>query len=122
MKTKKKKSNIIKLCLILLDLLLIYNLYFANFFIEGRAALVSGTKRQSVSHNIPISNRTITSSTTTSSSPSFTNVEHIRRYSLSRTHSEQLSNSESGTSTPSTSRRTSTSETNERPRRGLELT
>jgi hypothetical protein len=73
-----------------------------------------------VSHNIPTTtNRPITSSTTTASSPSFSDVEHIQRYSLSRTHSEQPSSNESGTSTPSTSRRTSISDGNETPRRGL---
>jgi hypothetical protein len=99
-----------------LYLLLIINFYF----IQGRAALVSGPKRQSITNNIPTSNRSITTSTTTSSSPSFSNIENIRRYSLSRTLSEQPTDSVSGTSTPSTSRRTSTSETiNEGSRRGL---
>jgi hypothetical protein len=104
----------------LLDLLLISNLLW-KFFIQGRAALVSGSKRQSITNNIPINNRLITSSSTTASSPSFSNIENIRRYSLSRTQSEQPSNSGSGTSTPSTSRRTSTSDNNERARRGLWL-
>ncbi len=78
---------------------------------------MSGPKRQSISQNLPINNRPITTSTTTASSPSFDNVERIRRYSLSRTHSEQPSNSESTTSTPSTSRRPSI-DNNERIRRG----
>ncbi|UJR31410.1 hypothetical protein I4U23_018903 [Adineta vaga] len=84
----------------------------------GRAALVSGLKRQSINSTIPTSNRLITSSTTTSSTPSFTTAEHIRRYSLTRTHSEQASNNDSESSTPSSSsRRTSTSETNEKTQR-----
>ncbi|CAF1149757.1 unnamed protein product [Adineta ricciae] len=83
----------------------------------GRAALVSGPKRQSISHNIPVNNRLITSTTTTSSTPSFSNVEHARRYSLSRTHSEQPSKEGSESSTPSSSRRTSTSDTNEKSQR-----
>jgi hypothetical protein len=90
------------------------------FFIQGRAALVSGPKRQpSTSQNIPINNRSITSSTTTASSPSFSNVENIRRYSISRTNSEQPANSESGPSTPTRSRHPSTSDSQERIRRGL---
>ena len=84
----------------------------------GRATLISGPKRQSISHQIPIGNRSITATSTTASSPSFSNIEHIRRYSLSRTHSEQPSNSGSRTSTPSNSRRTSTSDSAERLRSG----
>ena len=60
------------------------------FSIQGRATLISGSKRQPISQNIPV----------TTSSPTLANVEHIRRYSLSRTHSEQASNNASGTSTP----------------------
>lgn len=60
------------------------------FSIQGRATLVSGSKRQPISQNIPA----------TTSSPTLVNVEHIRRYSLSRQHSEQASNNASGTSTP----------------------
>jgi hypothetical protein len=44
-------------------------------------------------------------------------VENIRRYSISRTHSEQPANNESGASTPSTSRRPSISDSHERIRR-----
>ncbi|CAF0866820.1 unnamed protein product [Adineta steineri] len=84
----------------------------------GRATLVSGPKRQSISQAVSMNNRLITSSTTTSSTPSFSNIEHIRRYSLSRTHSEQPSNNVSEASTPSSSsRRTSVSETTEGLRR-----
>lgn len=55
---------------------------------------------------------------TSVSSASFSNVEHIRTYSLSRTHSEHLSHTSSGSSTPtSASRRTSVSDANERIRR-----
>ncbi len=78
-------------------------------FIQGRAALISGPKRQPISQNIPINNRSITSTSTSASSPSFSNVEHIRSYSLSRTYSDQ--------SPPTTSRRTSVSDTNEKSRR-----
>jgi hypothetical protein len=78
-------------------------------FIQGRAALISGPKRQPISQNIPINNRSIASTSTSASSPSFSNVEHIRSYSLSRTYSDQ--------SPPTTSRRTSVSDTNEKSRR-----
>ncbi len=75
-----------------------------------------------MSHNIPTTtttNRSITASTTTASSPSFTDAEHIQHYPLLRTNSEQPANNESVTSTPSSSRRTSTSDGNETPRIGL---
>jgi hypothetical protein len=90
-------------------------------FIQGRAALISGPKRQSINQNIPISNinRSIASTPTFASSPSFSNIAHIRSYSLSRTHSDQSSRVGSGSSTPATSRRTSVSDTNEKSRRSL---
>lgn len=80
---------------------------------SGRATLVSGPKRQSTTQNAPISNIN-RNSVTTASSPTFGAVENIRRYSLSRTHSDQNSQNPSRTSTPSRSRRTSTSDSKER--------
>ncbi len=101
---------------------------FASFFfvhsvlfIQGRAALISGPKRQPVTQNIPIMNRAITSNSASASSPSFSNVEHIRSYSLSRAHSDQPSHTSSGSSIPTTTRRTSISDTNEKSRRSLKL-
>ncbi len=82
-------------------------------FIQGRAALISGPKRQPIHQNPPTTNRSIAASTTSASSPSFSNIEHIRSYSLSRTHSEQSSHTGSGSLTPTTSRRTSILDTNE---------
>jgi len=83
----------------------------------GRAALISGPKQQPVSQNIPITNRSIASNSTSASSPSFSSVDHIRSYSLSRTRSNQTSRIGSGISTPSNSRRTSISDINEKSRR-----
>lgn len=87
-------------------------------FIQGRAALISGPKRQPISHNVPITNRSIMSNSATASSPNFSNIQHIRSYSLSRTYSDQPSYSGSGGTTPSSSRRASISEKNEKSRRG----
>ncbi|CAF3669030.1 unnamed protein product [Rotaria sp. Silwood1] len=84
----------------------------------GRAALISGSKRHPVSPNIPITNRSINLNSTSASSPTFSNIEHIRSYSLSRTHSEQSSNIGSNSSIASASRRTSMSDVKEKSRRG----
>ncbi|CAF2066649.1 unnamed protein product [Rotaria magnacalcarata] len=82
----------------------------------GRAALISGAKRYPASQNIPISNRSASSNS--ASSPTFDNVEHIRSYSLSRTHSDQSPNmSHLLSSIPLTNRRTSTSDVKEKSRR-----
>ncbi|CAF2752319.1 unnamed protein product [Rotaria sp. Silwood2] len=83
-----------------------------------RAALISGSKRQPVSQNIPIRNRTVTSNSTSASSPTFSNIEHIRSYSLSRTHSDQSSHMGISSSIASASRRTSMSDVKEKSRRG----
>ncbi|CAF4276666.1 unnamed protein product, partial [Rotaria sp. Silwood2] len=83
----------------------------------GRAALVSGPPRQSISQKISNNNRLITSSTTTASSPSLSTIEQTSHYPSSNNRSEQPSNNGSGASTPSTSRRTSTSDSNEITRR-----
>lgn len=88
-----------------------------NCFIQGRAALISGLKREPV---IP-TNRPISSTSTSASSPSFSNVEHTRSYSLSRTHSDQTSHASSGSTTPTATRRTSISDTNEKSRRSLKF-
>lgn len=88
-------------------------------FIQGRAALVSGPKRQSPSENIPIPpSRSIASTSTSALSSSFSNVEHIRSYSLSRNHSEYMS---SNSTTPTTCRRASISDAHEKARRSLLL-
>ncbi|CAF5198651.1 unnamed protein product [Rotaria magnacalcarata] len=84
----------------------------------GRAALISSLTRQSASQNISNRNRLISSSSTTASSPAFTTIEPSQQYSLSQPHSEQPSTNASGASTPSTSRRASTSDTSELPQRG----
>lgn len=83
----------------------------------GRAALISGPKQQPVTQTIPITNRAISLTSTSASSPSFSNVEHTRSYSLSRAYSDQPSHTSSGSSTPTTTRRTSISDTNEKSRR-----
>jgi hypothetical protein len=88
-------------------------------FIQGRAALISGPKRQPIHQNPPTTNRSIAASTTSASSPSFSNIEHIRSYSLSRAQSDQTSRTSSGSSTPTTSRRTSASDTHDKSRRSL---
>jgi hypothetical protein len=88
-------------------------------FIQGRAALISGPKRQSIHQKPPTTNRPIAASTTSASSPSFSNIEHIRSYSLSRAQSDQTSRTSSGSSTPTTSRRTSASDTHDKSRRSL---
>ncbi|CAF1152343.1 unnamed protein product [Rotaria sp. Silwood1] len=80
----------------------------------GRAALISGPPRQSISQNISNNNRLITSSTTTASSPSLSTIEQSSHYLSSHNHSEQPLNSGSGTSTSS---RTSISDTNETTQR-----
>jgi len=102
--------------------MLLLNSFFSTYFlilslIQGRASLISGPRRQPISPNMPIANRSITSNSTSASSPSFSNIEHIRSYSLSRTHSEQSSHTGSGSLTPTTSRRTSILDTNENSRR-----
>ncbi|CAF0983387.1 unnamed protein product [Adineta ricciae] len=84
----------------------------------GRAALVSGLKRSSIPKSIPITNRPLASDHSSASSPTFSSVDHIRSYSLSRTHSDQTSHTGSGSSTPSSSRRTSLSDKHDKPRRG----
>ncbi|UJR15268.1 hypothetical protein I4U23_002222 [Adineta vaga] len=84
----------------------------------GRAALVSGPKRPSISKNVPIMNRPLASNISSTSSPTFSNVDHIRSYSLSRVHSDQSSYAGSGSSTPSSSRRTSLSDKHDKSRRG----
>ncbi|CAF1949812.1 unnamed protein product [Rotaria magnacalcarata] len=83
----------------------------------GRAALISSLTHQSASQNISNRNRLISSSSTTASSPAFTTIEPSQQYSLSQPHSEQPSTNASGASTPSTSRRASTSDTSELPQR-----
>ncbi|CAF1075812.1 unnamed protein product [Rotaria sordida] len=86
---------------------------------SSRAALVSGSKRQPVSQSIPIVSRPMSSNSTSStSSPTFSNIEHIRSYSLSRTHSDQSSHMATGLSIPSANRRTSMSDVKEKSRRG----
>ncbi len=87
-------------------------------FIQGRATLISGPKRHSISPNIPITNRAIGLNSTSASSPSFGNIENIRSYSLSRTHSDHPSYTGSNSSTPTSSRRTSVSDAHEKSRRG----
>ncbi len=87
-------------------------------FIQGRAALISGPKRQSISHKNPTANRSITSNSTSASSPAFSNIQHIRSYSLSRAYSDQPTHTGSDSSTPSSSRRTSISDKNDKSRRG----
>lgn len=82
--------------------------------------MVSGSKRYPVSQSIPISNRSIGSTNNSASSPVFNSVEHIRSYSLSRTHSDQSSPlSTSNLPMSTTTRRTSMSDVKEKPRRGF---
>lgn len=92
-----------------------------SYLIEGRAALISGHSRQSLSQNIPFSNRSITSSTTTASSPAFPTIEPNEQYLQVQSHAEQLSTTNSGPSTPSTSRHQSTYDKNELSRKGSSL-
>ncbi|CAF1251208.1 unnamed protein product [Adineta steineri] len=109
----------------------VYDLLRAKYFIffivgfttpalpnhPGRAALISGPKRQVTKQNNSTTNRSITSRSTSVSSPAFGNIEHIRSYSVSHIHSDQVSHTSSGSSTPTSSRRTSISDKHEKPRR-----
>ena len=73
---------------------------------SGRATLISDPKRQTSE------NRPITHQAASMSSPTFNQIEHYSRsYSLSRSHSNNDS--------PTTTRRTSTSDVYDKSRRSL---